>query len=122
MSINEILELTRAGWTKDEILLLAQNQQVTTDAEKIEHPTEVKEEPKEEPKEETKAEPKPEPVESETDKLIKALGLKLDNAVAAMHRSNVNSLEQDTAKVLTAEDVLAKMINPNYTKGENNNG
>ena len=118
MNINEILELTRAGWSKDEILLLAQTQ--TPDAEKIEHPTE-KEEPKEEPKQEPKPEPKPEPVESETDKLIKALGLKLDNAVAAMHKSNVNNLEGDTANVLTAEDVIAQIINPKYTKEEKNN-
>ena len=114
MNISDILELTKAGWSKDEILLLAKNMAVANDAEKIEHP-EPKEEPKQEPKEEPKEEPKQ---ESETDKLLKALGLKLDAMTTAMQNSNVNYLEQEKANVLTADDVVAQLINPNYNKGD----
>ena len=57
------------------------------------------------------------PVESETDKLIKALGLKLDNAISAMHKSNVNNLEGAGNEQLTVDDVLAQIINPTIKGG-----
>ena len=123
MNISDILELTKAGWTKEEIMRIAE----IKDAEKIEHPEakpetkeevkpetkdEAKPETKEEAKPETKEEAKPETKETETDKLLKALGIKLDAMTNAIQNSNVNNIEQGTVNVLTAEDVIASIINP----------
>lgn len=115
MNISDILELTKAGWTKEEIMRIAE----IKDAEKIEHPEakpetkeEVKPETKDEAKPETKEEAKPETKETETDKLLKALGIKLDAMTNAIQNSNVNNIEQGTVNVLTAEDVIASIINP----------
>lgn len=58
------------------------------------------------------------PVESETDKLIKALGLKLDNAISAIHKSNVNNLEGAGNEQLSVDDVLAQIINPTIKGGK----
>ena len=114
MSIAEILKLIDAGFTKDEIMALTK----VADSEKIEHQqtkvendaekqTEVKEEAKQDP------EPKPEPQESETEKLVKALGLKFDNLAAAIQKSNVNGLEMPT-DTMTVESIIAGMIDPKY--------
>lgn len=118
MNISDILELTKAGWSKDEIIKLAsvadaeKNEHPAPepekkDAEKTEHPTPEPEEKKEEPKQ-----------ESETEKLLKALGIKLDTMTTAIQNSNVNHFEQEKANVLTADDVVAQLINPNYNKGD----
>ena len=110
MNISDIIELTRAGWTKAEIWTIMNIKEEKRNAEKIEHP-EPKEEPKQEPKEEPKEESKQ---ESETDKLLKALGIKLDAMTNAFQTSNVNNMEQEKANVLTADDVVAQLINPHY--------
>ena len=117
MKTSEILELVRAGYTKEEIAAM------DTDDEKIEHPEE-----KPDPEQEQKPEPKPDPepdaetkpvkVESETDKLVKALGLKLDALTSAIQTSNVNSVEQGGNNLLTTEDVLATIIDPTYKGGK----
>ena len=119
MKTSEILELVRAGYTKEEIA-----QMDNDDAEKNEHQSDQKPEPEPEPKPEPekKPEPTPEPTpevkqESETDKLLKALGLKLDHMTAAIQKSNVNTLEQDGNTMLSTEDVIASIINPEYKGG-----
>lgn len=118
MKTSEILELVRAGYTKEEIAAMD-----TTDDEKIEHP-----EKKPDPEPEQKPEPKPDPepdaetkpvkVESETEKLVKALGLKLEALTSAIQTNNVNSLEQNGGGTLTTEDVLASIIDPTYKGGK----
>lgn len=56
------------------------------------------------------------PMESETEKLIKALGLKLDTAINAIHKSNVNNIE-GTGEQITVDDVLAQILNPTNKGG-----
>ena len=125
MKTSEILELVRAGYTKEEIA-----QMDTDDVEKTEHQPDQKPEPEKKteptpepkPEPEKKAEPTPEPTpevkqESETDKLLKALGLKLDHMTAAIQKNNVNTLEQDGNTMLSTEDVIASIINPDYKGG-----
>lgn len=125
MKTSEILELVRAGYTKEEIA-----QMDSDDVEKNDHlpdqkpepEPEKKTEPTPEPKPEKKTEPTPEPTpevkqESETDKLLKALGLKLDHMTAAIQKNNVNTLEQDGNTMLSTEDVIASIINPEYKGG-----
>lgn len=113
MKTSEILELVRAGYTKEEIAAM------DNDAEKIEHP-EKKPEPEPEPEKEIEpkpdsgpdAETKPVKVESETEKLVKALGLKLEALTSAIQTSNVNNVEQGGNNQLTTDDVIAQIINP----------
>ena len=114
MNISEILKLIDAGFTHDEIVKLTEN----NDAEKIEHPqtkvssgeekqTEVQneEKPKEEP------EVKEVKQESETEKLVKALGLKFDTLTAAIQKSNVNNLEAGEPNALTTDDIIKSFMN-----------
>lgn len=116
MKTSEILELVRAGYTKEEIAAM------DNDAEKTEHPEkkpdpEPEQKPEPKPDSEPDAETKPVKVKSETDKLVKALGLKLDALTSAIQTSNVNSVEQGGNNLLTTEDVLATIIDPTYKGG-----
>ena len=122
MKTSEILELIRAGYSKAEI------EAMDGDAEKIEHPakqTEVSKEPeaKPEPEKEEQMEmelEKPEPkqeksnYESETEKLVKALGLKFDALTSAIQASNVNSIEHGGDSAMTADDVIRSIVQQNY--------
>lgn len=118
MKSSEILELVRAGYTKAEI------DAMDGDAEKIEHPIEPDAKPtkvsneeekqtKVENKPDAKPEADPEPKqETETEKLVKALGLKFDTLISAVQTKNVNSIEQGGNNTMTSEDVIAHIINP----------
>ena len=121
MNVSEIIKLLDAGYTKDEIEALEKPTPVGDD-EKIEHP---------EDKDKEKPEEKQNPVcdvekiehpagvqnDDETRKLVQALGLKFDNLVSAIHAANVNNLEMPTDNAMTAESIIAGMIDPQYNKG-----
>lgn len=109
MNLNEIFKLIDAGFTKQDILALAGSQQTETKTEPKEEP---KPEPKQEPKEEPKTEPKPEPQETETDKLVKALGLQVEGLTKALQASNIRNTEH-AGQEESVDDILAKIINPN---------
>ena len=100
MTYTEILELIRAGYTKDEIQSLMD---VVTPKE--ETPAEAPAPEPEAPKEE----PKPEPTEVE--KLISALGIRLDSLTHALQQRNVGELES-APSTETADQILARIINP----------
>ncbi len=108
MKLSEILELIRAGYTKAEI------DAMQNDATKIEHPEPTPPEPGPEP--EPTPEPSPEPAptpapqESETEKLLNALGLKFDNLTAAIQNANVNNIEHGGSQGMTADDVIRSII------------
>lgn len=95
MNVNDILALTKAGFTKDEILQLAS---VPTEA--------APEEPKEEapaPKEETKEEP--------------AVDTRIDDVIAKLEKlsSGMEQLAIKTSRMPerdTADQALARIINP----------
>lgn len=113
MTYTEVLELIRAGYNKQEIEAMMAAETPAGD-------------PKEETKKEPQPEKKPDPVkadpepdktvkeESETEKLIKALGLRLDNLTKSIQASNVNGIEGDGDKEQSADDIIAKLINPHY--------
>lgn len=116
MTYTEILELIRAGYTKAEIdAMMTGNAQ-----EKAPAPAAPPEDPAPAPKETPEQTPPPgdpapapaaPPVESETEKLLKALGMKMDNLVSAVHASNVGGIENPN-NTLTPEQVVAQIINP----------
>lgn len=125
MTISDKIFLLKNGYTKEEVEAMAAEEKNVSENDKNGGATaEIHETPTEDNKAdvtENDKEPKPEPKpeESETDKLIKALGLKLDNAISAIHKSNVNNLEGAGNEQITVEDVLAQVINPNYKGGKN---
>lgn len=110
MTYTEVLELIRAGFTKDEISAMMKAEPKPDDATKIEHPAKPDEKP--EPHEQPVKQENEKPAEeSEAVKLAKALGLKLDSMLTAIQSNNIGNAEQ-RENVMTADDVIASIINP----------
>lgn len=117
MTYTEILELIRAGYKRDEIeaMMAAEPGKAASPAKPPETPpdtTPIEKEETPSPSAETVPEQKHEP--TETEKLVAALGLKVDALTRAMQANNVNSLESPGSTAQTADDILAKIINPHY--------
>ena len=99
MTINEILELGKMGYTKDDIEKMS--------AGDPEEPK--KEEPKkEEPK---KEEPKQDPGYS-------SLAQSIDNLIKTIQASNITNSNNKSGPEETAEDILGSIIMPPLKKGE----
>lgn len=119
MTINEILQLIRAGYTKEEIdtMISAETPQPAADPAPDQGQQPAEQTPVPSPAAATEPGPTPEPAKkepTETEKLLAALGMKLDRMTTALQASNVQHLQQpDTG--LTAEKVLAQIINPHAT-------
>lgn len=125
MKPSEILELVRAGYTKAEIEAMNQ-----TEPPK---PTDPEPEPEPKPEPKPQPEPQPEPVKpidpqpvqhiaSESEKLLAALGLKLDTLTQAVQAGNVSRIE-GKAPGMTTDDIIARIINPHLDDKEvTNNG
>lgn len=117
MTYTEVLELIRAGYNKQEIEAMMAAETPAGDPKE-----DAKKDPQPDPQPEkkpdiVKADPEPEKTvkeESETEKLIKALGLRLDNLTKSIQASNVNGIEGDGGKEQSADDIVAKLINPHY--------
>ena len=118
MTYTEILELIRAGYTRAEIDAM-QKEETPAPSAAAEPGPAIEVEPDEEQKQTTEqnkpesvppAEPaKHEPTEVE--KLVSALGLKLDALTRAVQTSNTQTIEGSTPAE-TAQDILARIINP----------
>lgn len=107
MKLDEIMKLTEAGWTKDEIIALAGIERAQ-EAPKEEAPKE--EAPKEEtPKEET---PKEDPNASKLDSIIS----KLESITSGIQAANIRGSRMPERE--TAEEALARIINPYLNKEE----
>ena len=96
--LETIATLAKAGFSKYDIVGLLKSGE-----QKKEEP--AKEEPK---KEEPKTQEK-----SEVEKLFESLGMKIDTLTGAIQKQNINSMGVGSLpKDETADDVLAKIINP----------
>ena len=118
MTYTEILELIRAGYKKEEIESMMAAEAKTNAKVQTSNPAQ-----EDAPiiKEETPAaapapapDPAPEHEPTETEKLVAALGMKIDSLTRAMQASNVNSLESSGSSAPSADEILAKIINPHY--------
>lgn len=123
MTYTEILELIRAGYKRDEIEAMMEadakaNVQTSKPPETPPEPSPIVKEETPSPSAETVPEQKHEP--TETEKLVAALGLKVDALTRAVQTANVNSLESSGSTAPTADDILAKIINPHYGEVSNN--
>ena len=99
MTINEILELGKMGYTKDDIEKMS-----------VGDPEEPK---KEEPK---KEEPKKE--EPKQDPGYSSLAQSIDNLIKTIQASNITNSNNKSGPEETAEDILGSIIMPPLKKGE----
>ena len=120
MTVQEIIELTKAGWTKAEIIQLAGVPSAPKDEPKDTPPKETppKEDAKETPPKETP--PAEAPKDITTDQkimeLITKLDQKVDNISSGIQKGNLQASRQP--KQETVEDALASVINPYLNKEE----
>ena len=109
MKASEILELVRAGYTKEEI---ASMDEAAAPAGNQEDP-----EPVTDP-EQTETKPEPEQQPSQVEQLMKAFGMKIDGLTKAIQSSNIKTAEGSTPSVTDVDTILAKIINPHYAEKE----
>lgn len=118
MTYTEILELIRAGYKRAEIDAMQKEETPAVSA--AAKPGPAIEAKLDEEQKQTTAQNKPESVPpaepakhepTEVEKLVSALGLKLDALTRAVQTSNTKTIEGSTPAE-TAQDILARIINP----------
>ena len=107
MTIEQIIQLTQAGFNAEQITALAPL--ISGNVEKQEQKQEEKQEPKQEPKQEEKQEPKQEEKQNPTMSDIMAQIANLTKAITANAIINSN---QPESKGGSAEDALASIVIP----------
>lgn len=121
MTYSEILELIRAGYSKAEIDAMVN---ATPAAPEAKTPTADKTPAAPEAKQtEGENKPKSEPEKkepTEVEKLVSALGLRLDTLTKAVQAANVGTIEGKRDNVdESTESILARIINPMIGGKEN---
>lgn len=112
MNASEILELVRAGYTKEEISAMTAGDEAAAPAGNQDDP-----EPATDP-EPTETKPDPEQQPSQVEQLMKAFGMKIDGLTKAIQSSNIKTSEGPTPSVTDVDTILAKIINPHYGEKE----
>ncbi len=123
MKATEILELIRAGYTKEEISAMAgdeaaapagtQEEISAMAGDEAAAPAGTQEEQPAAPAREPSAQ---EP--SQIEQLVKAFGLKLDGLTKAIQSNNIHSVEGSTPQPNDVDTIIAKIINPHYGEKE----
>lgn len=110
MTIQEILDLGKMGYTKADIEKMGG----------VDPKQEPKQEPKEEPKHEPKEEPKQEPNQAPDNnaKFLEDLNKTLSGFIADLQKQNIINSNNRTEQKESAEDILASIIAPPLKKGE----
>lgn len=108
MKIEDIIALTNAGWSKEEILRMSELEQKEPENKE---PEQKEPEQKESEKKETET-PK-------DDKMAEILQ-KLEQISSGIQKGAIRDSQQPQRE--SVEDALAKIINPYIDKEENNNG
>ncbi len=117
MTIQEILDLGKMGYTKEDIEKMGDEPKQEPKQEPKEEPKqEPKEEPKQEPKEEPKQEPKQEP--DNNAKFLEDLNKTLSGFIADLQKQNIINSNNKSEQKESAEDILASIIAPPLKKGE----
>lgn len=119
MTYTEILELIRAGYTRAEIDAMQKADEEKTPA--APGPASKPEQQPDEEQKQTPAQNKPESVPApsaekkeptEVEKLISALGLQVQQLTRAVQAHNITNLEGNGTPAETADDIIARIINP----------
>ena len=114
MTVNEIMRLLDAGYTKEEIAALTSDPEPAPEVKPDPEPApEVKPEPEPAP------EVKPEPAEDQTGARLDALEKSIASLIKTIQVSNVNNkniqtLPTDSTKIV--DDAMASIIRPNIKK------
>lgn len=112
MKIEDIIALTNAGWSKEEIIKMSELEQKEPEKKEPEQKEPEKKEP--EQKEPEKKEP-----EQKEDKMAEILQ-RLEQISSGIQKGAIRDSQQPQRE--SVEDALAKIINPYIDKEENNNG
>ena len=117
MILSQVLKLIDAGFSKDEIgkLLAADDNQAAGESEKAQAgqdpgQAQAAGDPQGEPEKQPDKPSEP----TEIQKLVDALGLKLDNLQKQITQKNVNSIEGKGEAAETSDSILARIINPKW--------
>lgn len=108
LTYTEVLELIRAGYTKAEIDAFA--------AAPAPDPAGTDHQDDNQVGNQDDAETEPEPeqhIETETEKLLKALGVQIQGLAHAVQAKNVNTIDHP-GETETAETIVARIINPKF--------
>ena len=108
MKIEDIIALTNAGWSKEEIIRMSELEQKEPEQKE---PEQKEQEPKEPEKKE--------PETPKDDKMAEILQ-RLEQISSGIQRGAIRDSQQPQRE--SVEDALAKIINPYIDKEENNNG
>ena len=116
MTVNEIMRLLDAGYTKEEIAALTSDPEPAPEVK-----PEVKTDPEPEEKTDPEPEVKPEPAEDQTGARLDALEKSIASLIKTIQVSNVNNkniptLPTDSTKIV--DDALASIIRPTMNKKE----
>ena len=116
MKIEDIIALTNAGWSKEEIIRMSELEQKEPEQKEPEQ----KEQKEPEQKEQELKEPeKKEPDTSKDDKMAEILQ-RLEQISSGIQKGAIRDSQQPQRE--SVEDALAKIINPYIDKEEKNNG
>ena len=124
MKIEDIIALTNAGWSKEEIIRMSELEQKEPEQkepeQKEQKEPEQKEQKEPEQKEQELKEPeKKEPDTSKDDKMAEILQ-RLEQISSGIQKGAIRDSQQPQRE--SVEDALAKIINPYIDKEEKNNG
>ena len=109
MNIEDIVALSKAGYTSQQISMMAQ-------AEAMQPKEEPKQEPpKQEPPKQEPTKPKEEPKQEQTTPSYEALMAEVLNLKTAIQQNNINNSQQPAKPAPTADDILAEIIMPKPT-------
>lgn len=115
MKASEILELVRAGYTKEEISAMAGDETAAPGGVQEEQPaTDAQEEQPAAAAAQDPAAQEP----SQIEQLVKAFGMKLDGLTKAIQSSNIHSVEGSTPQQNDVDTIIARIINPHYGEKE----
>lgn len=110
MTIEQIIQLTQAGFNADQITALAPL--ISGNVEKQEQKQEPKQEEKQEQKQEEKQEPKQEKPEEKQNPTMSDIMAQIANLTKAITANAIINSNQPESKGGTAEDALASIVIP----------
>lgn len=110
MTIEQIIQLTQAGFNADQITALAPL--ISGNVEKREQKQEPKQEEKQEPKQEEKPEPKQEKQEEKQNPTMSDIMAQIANLTKAITANAIINSNQPESEGGSAEDALASIVIP----------
>lgn len=108
MTINEILELGKMGYTKEEILAM---QGIGSEPEPQSEP-----EQQPEPQPEPEPQPQPQPINESLSTGINALLEDMHQTLKGMQAANIKNSRMPEVEAKKPEDILAEVIYPSFKK------